>query len=585
MKKVKVSKIENGKQSAIVEMGDYKNMAMGKRGNIDFAFGGNAFELAQELGSVRDINSVTISGGKEQEVKSKIKKTLFYWENEPIVYKCITLLSQLANNTFTISCEDKKVESALKKWWVSIKGDEFLKYFFLEYFRSCNVPILRTNIDFIPRNGFVSKDGNKRIAGGYTILNPLNVTLKTLEIPGIKKAYLKLGSDFISLISSKKDEVSKILPPEISKNINRDTTEIELPPEVFSMVTKDKQPYEEWALPLTSHAFEALDYKREIREMDKATVKGIRNRILKVTIGSDNFPVTDPNQIKRLADKFRSPSKNLTIFWDHTLDIKYIEPNLESLNVDKYIPATDDIMTNYGISKVLLGAKGDSSGNNALCLKGMIEILEDARTAFTSWFLPEITEIASVMTNSKVDSITVSFGNINLKDENDYYRVLMQMVDRQLISYETAMETIGYYFPKELKRLESEKKVRDSQGILVAQKAPTQGGGSEDSSDIQKTGGRPKGIKEGERKNSVNKPKTPSGVKSIASEGREICLAASTLDNAKDMREYFINKVMELDIAEEKKKFVKYLTETSSEFKNKKNAINFMTEISRFLCE
>ena len=76
MRKVKISKIENGRQSAIVEMGDYKNMAMGKKGSIDFAFGANAFELAQELSLSKNSCSLSVSGGKEQEVKSKIKKTL-----------------------------------------------------------------------------------------------------------------------------------------------------------------------------------------------------------------------------------------------------------------------------------------------------------------------------------------------------------------------------------------------------------------------------------------------------------------------------------------------------------------------------
>jgi hypothetical protein len=67
-----------------------------------------------------------------------------------------------------------------------------------------------------------------------------------------------------------------------------------------------------------------------------------------------------------------------------------------------------------------------------------------------------------------------SFGQLNLKDENEYIRVLSTLVDRQIISYETMVDTIGYHFPKEVDRLKKEKELRESEGILVPQKAPTQ---------------------------------------------------------------------------------------------------------------
>ena len=42
--------------------------------------------------------------------------------------------------------------------------------------------------------------------------------------------------------------------------------------------------------------------------------------------------------------------------------MEYIEPNLNSLNIDKYNPALNDIRAAYGISSVLLGENGDSAG-------------------------------------------------------------------------------------------------------------------------------------------------------------------------------------------------------------------------------
>ena len=42
--------------------------------------------------------------------------------------------------------------------------------------------------------------------------------------------------------------------------------------DIFDMVHKDKQPYEKWALPLTSHAFRYLDYKNNLVAMDEDNV-------------------------------------------------------------------------------------------------------------------------------------------------------------------------------------------------------------------------------------------------------------------------------------------------------------------------
>lgn len=578
---VKVVDNKDGSMSAMIEVkSSYDNLAKGSVSQY--------MPSAEEvyLSQCNNHNHFSICSGRESDVKSKIRKTLFYWENEPIVYKCITLLAQLANDTFTISCEDKKVETALRKWWNDIKGNDFLNHFFLEYFRSCNVPILRTNVRYVPKNGF-KKDGyEKRIPGGYTILNPLNISITDSSIPGVKQALLFVDKDFLSIVknSGMMDQVRKVFPDEISSQIKPGVGSIILPREIFSMVTKDKQPYEPWALPLVSHAFDALDYKRSLMEMDRSTTAGVRNRILKVTIGNDMFPVTDTKELQALANKFKNPSKNLTIFWNHTLNIEYIEPKLDSLNNDKYEPVLDDIRSVFGISKVLLGMEGDSNGNNALCLKGMIEILEQARTSFITWFHREINDVANTITNTKEDTVSVAFGTLNLKDENDFFRVIMQMVDRQIISYETASETLGYYFPREVDRLEKEKKIRDEKGILVAQRAPTQGGGQ--TSDPQKIGGRPKdGDSEPERKESQNKPKTPSGVKTISSEAiiNDVMLSVASGMSEKDIKDMASRSVSMLDIEEEKKCFIKYLIDSSSEFCDAKKASVFMENVLKYV--
>ena len=184
-----------------------------------------------------------------------------------------------------------------------------------------------------------------------------------------------------------------------------------------------------------------------------------------------------------------------------------------------------------------------------------MEILEEARETFLSWFFREINDVANIIIGTKEDEVSVKFGTLNLKDENDFFRVVMQMIDRQVISYETAMETMGYYFPKEVKRLETEKKLREEKGILMAQKAPTQGANSGDA-DPSQTGGRPKGgEKEGERKESQDKPKTPSGIKTVSRLKKEVAIAIADKQSVKDIKRIISQCLDNLNLEDSEKIF------------------------------
>jgi hypothetical protein len=361
----------------------------------------------------------------------------------------------------------------------------------------------------------------KMIPGGYTILNPLSIEIKGPEgLPWARAVYLTVDQQISKAVKEPIAEVKElvsVIPKEILSQIKRGDREVYLPSHMVGVVTRDKQPYEKWAEPLTTHAFEALDLKYEMRDMDKKTVRGVRNRILKVTIGNDQYPVFDPTIIKKLATEFNNPSRTMTIFWNHTLNIEYIEPNLDSLNKDKYMAVDEDIRTNFGIAKVLTGNSGESVGNNVLNLKGLVEVLTEAQTAFLDWFNKEAKRISQALSLPEVPE--GAFGKLNLKDENDFIRVIMQLVDRQIISYESAVETIGYHFPREVERLKKEEKLRQKENILVPQKAPTQqGGGGNEGGGPSGQEGRPPGQTEEEpREGREGGTRSPDGQKLVAS--------------------------------------------------------------------
>jgi hypothetical protein len=537
------------------------------------------FKLAQGSAMQRnDYTSLTWDTGTgwqegmPTDPKEKIRKAMSFYSTEPIVNKSVKLLAQLSNDTFKISAEDKKIELFFNSWWKDIGGSEFISWFFLEYYRSGNVITFKTLMPYVPStkkdntrasevsdrslkaleayNGTYEKYVNTHyswtknkatkkqlteaekdfataadkwkvnsVPGAYTVLNPLAVNINgPSDFPWMQGITMKVNADTKKAFqdpAKEMKEMLKTIPKEVVKEVLAGSDSITLPAYLCSTVFRDKQPYERWAEPLCAHAFEALETRKEMRDMDKHTVRGVRNRILKVTVGSDKFPVLDNKELSNLATMFNNPSRNLTIFWNHTLKIEFIEPDLTSLNMDKYEPTTNEIRTTFGIAPVLTGGSDSTLGNSIINIKGLVELVSESQEAFIVWFRKEAKMICESMGLKEVPE--GNFNKLNFKDENDFVRVILQMVDRQVVSYETACETIGYYFPKELERLRNEAAIREKEGILVAQKAPTQGGGESGSSDPSGQSGRPPGTAEpGGRKSSQNKTKTPSGKKAGA---------------------------------------------------------------------
>lgn len=500
--------------------------------------------------------------------QEKISKAVKYFIKDPVVNRCVSLLAELANDSFRISSEDKDEENFVRTWWKDVGGDVFLEWFFLEYYRSGTVPVFKTLIPYVPKD-YVNKNatsasvenesvsaykdyhqclddsavaerayekGNisrhyrdksrkalaaaivtwqiKSIPGAYTILDPLSIDISGPEgMEWAQMTYLRLSDDIKKSLSAPAKEIKDVvscIPKEVLSEIKKGSDKVYLPPYLCTVVSRLKQPYEKWASPIMTSAFESLDFKYELREMDRHTVRSVRNRILKVTIGSDQFPCFDPAQIKQLAQEFNNPSRNMTIFWNHTLNIEFVEPNLDSLAIDKYEPVLEDIRSAFGVTKIFTGNSGDSMGNNVLNMKGLAELVSEGQNSFLNFFRNELKRMQLAVKLKFLPE--AGFGKLNMKDENDYIRVLSGLVDRQVISYQTMVETIGHHFPKELDRLKKEKAIRDSEGILMPQVAPTQAGVDAGGGGATKNAGRPAGVKEPVKRTSrIGKPKTPNG--------------------------------------------------------------------------
>jgi len=297
----------------------------------------------------------------------------------------------------------------------------------------------------------------------YTVLNPQLVSVTGNLLFDKTSITLRPPPELTTLLKKPtKDQTEeeraliKALPGDLKKAAEKGG-EYALDSRLVGSITYRKQPYERYAKPRTTRVFESLDYKKSLRQADLSTLDGISNYILKVTIGSDEYPVTTQTELEAVAQLFNTPSKSFDVVWNHTLKIeKVVSPEIEAiLGQDKYAQVNDDISGGLAMSRALIDGISDLNVAEAgLVIKGLMEEINYARRQVTRWLYREYQQIAEAVGFDSFPKIRWDEGV--LQDLVLYMNTLSQLVDRRMLSYRTALEALGFDFPNEKKNMEEE---------------------------------------------------------------------------------------------------------------------------------
>lgn len=296
----------------------------------------------------------------------------------------------------------------------------------------------------------------------YTVLNPLLVQIQgsllfnqaaVMLTPSdeLKKLLKKAGSE----LTDEEKELIKLLPSDFKAAAEKGN--VPLDPMYTGFVNYRKQPYERYPKPRGIKAFEALEYKRSLREADLSTLDGITNYILKITVGNDQYPVTTSAQLESVAELFNTPSKSFDVVYNHTLEVeKIVSPEIESiLGQDKYAQVNEDITGGIAMARAFIDGTGNlSAGGAGLVVKTMMEEINYARQQVEYWIYNEYQQIAEAMGFDRFPK--VRWDNTVLKDIILYMTTISNLVDRRMLSYETALEQLGFDFNNEYSNMEKE---------------------------------------------------------------------------------------------------------------------------------
>lgn len=418
----------------------------------------------------------------------KIQLAVELYHKEPIIGTVIDLMADFSASGFTNECDDKEIKKLFDKWAEEVKIAELLENIFLEYYRSGNVTIYRSE-----QSAKVTKSTKGRgktsiteysFPAGYTILNPMNVIVEGSLLFNQEIIKLQLNEELSKLVkdTSTPQSVLNSLPSDFIKAIRSGGTYVTLDPEYVTRITRKRQPYERYATPYVERVFEPILYKQKLRMMDMSTIEGLINQLVTVTVGDKDFPATD-DDLKAIAELFQTPNKAYTVFWNHTLKVTFHKPEgIDTLTDDKYKQVNDDILAGLGVSRVLLDGQGANFSTAWVSILSLIERLENARAKVNAWLVGEYKHIAEK--NNLKTYPKPRFNRMNLREDTYIRDVLLAMYDRGLIDEEDILVETGRDYES---IIEMKKRNDKNKDLFLPPEQPFQGEGKESS------GGRPTG--------------------------------------------------------------------------------------------
>lgn len=418
----------------------------------------------------------------DEDPKNLYERVMKYYYTEPILGSAINLLSSLASKGFENDIDDPDIKNFYDTWAFDVNFEEVLDWIYLDLFKTSNVTTYKYIAKYEPRISTIVPVGKKsntnkakgkvsaakkkiwskgHLPVGYTVLNPLLVNIQgNLLFNNVAVSLTpppELGEVMKKSTSEQTEEeklLIKSLPPDLKKAAEAGG-EMQLDSRLVNIITYKKQPYERYARPRSSRVFDSIEYKQALRNADLSTLDGISNYILKITIGNDDYPVVSQEELEAVAQLFNTPSKSFDVVWNHTLKIeKIISPEIEAiLGKEKYAQVNDDITGGLSITRALIDGTGSVS-DVAWAVRAIREDIEYARKQVTRWIYKEYRQIAEAMGFDRFPRVRWDDGI--LRDDILYKNVLSSMVDRRMLSYETALESLGFDFENELGNMEKE---------------------------------------------------------------------------------------------------------------------------------
>jgi hypothetical protein len=289
----------------------------------------------------------------------------------------------------------------------------------------------------------------------YTVLNPTSIEIKGSVLFNQTRIVMTPSDEMIELVNKVEtktpltDAEQKIIdniPPEIKSAVTN-KQEVELDSEFVGEIDYRRQPWEKYPIPKGARAAEDIEMKENLKEADYSTIDGITSELLVITVGDKDFPVTSEDELAMVSALFNTAQKAYSVVWNHTLKVQRLPvENIDQIfGVKKFEQVERDISGSFGVCRALVDGLmyGEFNPDTIkIAIQSLIAEISYARRTVARWLYREYKQIAEAFGFDRYPS--VRWDTVVLKDEIAFKTLVQGLVDRRIISYDTAQKMLGF---------------------------------------------------------------------------------------------------------------------------------------------
>jgi hypothetical protein len=320
------------------------------------------------------------------------------------------------------------------------------------------------------------------IPWSYTFINPLSLEIlggdELAQFAGVAVYGLTIPERVYHKIRNPKTPEEKYIVsqlPDLFINHARNGKKlIPLDPNKVQAFFYKKDDWQVWAEPITYGVIDDLILFNKMRLADMAALDGAISHIRLWRMGDlANHIFPTPAAIARLAEVLINNTGvgAIDLIWGPELDLKETSTDVyRFLLPDKYTQTMQNIYDGMGVPQPSQGgSRGKGGMASYLSLKVMIERLKYGRDVLNSFWEPELVWFQKALGLRLAPQIQYDY--MVLTDENAFLRLLIELIDRDLLATETVQEAFGRIPEIEQALIRSEHRKRDS-GKLRAKAGP-----------------------------------------------------------------------------------------------------------------
>jgi hypothetical protein len=397
-----------------------------------------------------------------------------------IVKNVIDLMGDFASQGITLNHTNKQIEQFYRKWWKMVNGEERSERFLNMLYRCGNV-IIHKRYGRITRKQEremskaqedlieipIQDITKKQIPLKYDFLNPLQIEVEGGYAGAFsgEKTYKMKITNSVRKSFEKNSKYVDTLPEQLKEALKNQQNHIKLDSKTIEVFYYKKDDWELWANPMVNAIIDDIIMLEKMKLADMSALDGAISNIRLWRLGNLEHKIL-PN--KGAIDKLRNilasnvGGGTMDLVWGPEIDFKESNTQIyKFLGAEKYQPVLNSIYAGLGIPPTLTGLAGQSGGftNNFISLKTLIERLEYGRDLLYQFWTKEIEYIQKAMGFSS--PATLHFEHMILSDEAAEKNLLIQLVDRDIISVETLRERFGELNDIEDARIKTEGKKRN----------------------------------------------------------------------------------------------------------------------------